>query len=180
MCFLNFLLPFALLQVNISSHSGHILKHLFNTLCILSVSKPSSQTCCCLVLFFLFILLYCSYYLFARITFPTFTLSLLSVTTFNLSFLASVFWTFQDRGNAAAKFWMYLSHSCTSLASSASTACAPFQPTGNVQPVFHFLPLPQSKGQICFYNSFSQCHSWANLQHTLCSLILFPNSITMK
>lgn len=44
--FHSFLHPFALLQVNVSSHAGDTLKYLFNTYCpSLSLSKLSSQMC---------------------------------------------------------------------------------------------------------------------------------------
>lgn len=124
--FLNFLHPFALLQVNISSHSGCTLKYLFNTLCA-SFQYPNRLFKHAVGVFFpiymtiLFILSVC------KDKNSNFHL-IVSIKCYNFLFIfpGFCFWSLQYRENVAAKFWMYHSHSSPSLASPASTSCAPF------------------------------------------------------
>lgn len=81
-------------------------------------------------------------------------ISISSVTTFCLSFLASVFEASRSQEEIAAKFCVY--HSCSSLsfASLASPSCIPFQPADDILLLFHFLPFPLFSGQMCPCNSY--------------------------
>lgn len=151
--------------MNISSHSGHILKHLFNTL-YASFQYPDRLLKHAVGFLFLFFSIYMTILLILSVLKDknsNFCL-IVSINCYNLLFIFPGFWflCFQDRDNVAAKFWMYHSHSSPSLASSALTSCTPFQPIDNVS--------CRSSGQMCSSNCYSLCLSRANLQNMLCSL----------